>query len=258
VDNLRIRFEALSARDQQKILDKHRDIETDHRWWTSIYDQFIMDVNEYGYMVDETHGKDTRHCIWWSGFSSQGDGACFDGRVWNWSVAFKDWPILTEYCKDASVDKWVRWNSKGNYSHEHSLVFDWDIDNSNVYDEKTDRLRWLAMDDMITQATAEWEKFTAHTETQVKELCRDLYIKLEEEYHWLTDDEQVLGCLIANGMLEDELQEYEDDEDEDDEPESTGPVDSRTDHALAGSLFLWETGYALAASGGPDDSDTGS
>lgn len=234
MDSIRQRFEALDPSDQQKILDKHRYAYVEDDWWyESIFDDLVVDVNQYGYLVDEHRGRGTRtnHCIWFSGFYSQGDGASFDGRIWNWTVALQDFPVLAQYLKDGSVDHGLSWSSTSRYSHSRSLSFSEHIDLGNPYDQTTDRIRFLAHEVLSRDAEEEWEKFVAHTEKQVQKLCDELFERLRTEYEYLTEDEQVLESLLSNDMLEDELEEYEDGEGE--EPEGIGRIDSSTDHAAA-------------------------
>ncbi len=58
----------------------------DHDWWDSVYDDFEQICPILGVTLATTAvrlmGSGTRQkpCIWFSGFWSQGDGACFEGR----------------------------------------------------------------------------------------------------------------------------------------------------------------------------------
>ena len=58
----------------------------DHDWWDSVYDDFERICPILGVTLATTPvrlmGGGTRQkpCIWFSGFWSQGDGACFEGR----------------------------------------------------------------------------------------------------------------------------------------------------------------------------------
>jgi hypothetical protein len=75
------RFEALTKRQQDEILDKHRHYNTEHLdWWDGVYDCFKTDMADIGIDVDR---------MYFSGFYSQGDGACFEGSV-------DDWPKFLE------------------------------------------------------------------------------------------------------------------------------------------------------------------
>jgi len=68
-------FDELSDTAKQKALDNHRYMEVEHYdWWDHLYNSFIERVALKGYTVSYKN-------IHFSGFWSQGDGACFRGRV---------------------------------------------------------------------------------------------------------------------------------------------------------------------------------
>jgi hypothetical protein len=54
-----------------ELLEKHRDINVHDDWWQPTYDAFADDMRLKGIRV---------YRMFFSGFSSQGDGACFEGR----------------------------------------------------------------------------------------------------------------------------------------------------------------------------------
>jgi hypothetical protein len=200
---LKERFEALSKTEQQAILDKHRPVEMEDHWWDNVYEQFQYDLIEAGYGVNVNHGRPS---IFFSGFCSQGDGACFEGYVADFTRAAKDFPVLL---KAAYTDRSLRWYSRGNYCHAETLEFSEYFDVRNEFDRRDEPLRWHARESEIRDAENEWVKFVEATEKKVKDLCCDLYTKLEEENDHLTSDETVLENLIANDLLEGELNEQE-------------------------------------------------
>jgi len=192
------RFKALAKADQEKILDKHRYDETRYGlWWNSVYDDFKEDMKAIGIEVED---------MYFSGFSSQGDGACFAGGVRDWELFLKDQP---EYAKLLKVedDLSLSCRHSGHYYHEYCTVFNGEINLGNDFDWATERLQYDAcairneamfklFDDFVRDAT---ELFRYH--------MRDLYKRLEEEHDYLTSDEAVLERLHANDQLEDELNE---------------------------------------------------
>ena len=56
---------------QLALIDANRDYNTDHQWWESTYDFFIETASQFGLHVEHDD-------IEFSGFWSQGDGACFE------------------------------------------------------------------------------------------------------------------------------------------------------------------------------------
>ena len=71
----RMKWEALDKRRKEKLIDKHRDVNVDYEWWDYTHENFKEQMKEIGVHVEK---------IYFSGFYSQGDGACFDGRVADW------------------------------------------------------------------------------------------------------------------------------------------------------------------------------
>lgn len=63
-------FDELSDEAKQSAIDNNRDINIDYEWWDYIYNDTIEIGKILG--IDITN-------IYFSGFSSQGDGACFEG-----------------------------------------------------------------------------------------------------------------------------------------------------------------------------------
>ncbi len=131
-------------------------------------------------------------CIWFSGFCSQGDGACFEGR-WHWQPATAR--RLREYATqdhelhriaDAlqAVQKRNFWqlqaeiHHRGRYCHPYS------------------------MDITVTRNSPTGQAMTADAEAAVSEALRDLafwlYRQLENEYDRLTSDAAVDEALLIN------------------------------------------------------------
>lgn len=67
-------FDELSDSAKQKALDHYRYYDVQHDWWEWTYEDFISQAALKGYAVQ---AKD----IHFTGFGSQGDGACFAGSV---------------------------------------------------------------------------------------------------------------------------------------------------------------------------------
>src|SRR3984885_10120143 len=78
-------FSELSDRAKDKARPWFRET-IDHDWWDSVYNGFEQICPILGVTLATTPvrlmGGGTRQkpCIWFSGFWSQGDGACFEGR----------------------------------------------------------------------------------------------------------------------------------------------------------------------------------
>jgi len=195
---VKARFEALPENDQKTILDKHRNRDVQDDWWDSVYDSFKTDMELIGIEV-------TR--MYFSGFWSQGDGACFEGHV-------ADWPkFLT------SINAHSRWVHKdiydelsfscahsGHYYHHHCTNFNREFGADNTYDEGT--IRFHAMEALLEECASEVEDFFDQCEEAFKDHMKDLYNSLEEEYDYLTSDKYVLERLIETDELEEAINEH--------------------------------------------------
>lgn len=204
----RERFNALDERDKQKILDKYRYWNTEHEWWDSTYDLFKEDMYAKGINVTN---------MYFSGFSSQGDGACFEGAVYNWPVFLKALGYDNHVLIDFAKDSWsFSVKHSGHYYHENCTSFsddmpnpdgeddDWFIETYCKYNDPED-LRAIA--ELAILRSFDYESMTDEFVEMFKDNMRSLYRTLEEEYDDLTSDEAVLDSLEANDQLEDAINE---------------------------------------------------
>lgn len=197
-----------------ELLEKHRDINVHDDWYQPTYDAFAEDMKLKGIRVDQ---------MYFSGFWSQGDGACFDGVVENWHLFL---PTVGVTCPAVLRLAKTHWSftvaRSGRYCHEQSTHFD--IYMPNPDDHKrydgidtfverytphpwdTDDIRtkaWLALLDVVDYDALEndmQDAFRSH--------MQDLYKRLEDEYDYLTSDEAVWESIEAN-ELHNELTEEE-------------------------------------------------
>lgn len=207
------RFNALSARQRDEILDNHRDYSIEHLdWWDSVYDDFKHDMDAIGIEVER---------MYFRGFWSQGDGACFEGRVFSWEDFL---PSLGHTCPAlislADSSGWkFRVEHSGHYYHENSTDFHTCIATIDCHDadDEEDFARVFSPYKSEIQ-TAAWMALIAdykyedleHEFTEAfKSHMRALYNRLEAEYDHLTSDESVLEALDANDMLTEIIDQLE-------------------------------------------------
>ncbi len=173
-------FEELSDKAKERVLSDHRDINTDYEWWDFTYEDWYEKLTELGY-------NDCK--IWFSGFASQGDGACFECK----SVDVKEWikahkaesyfPALTgtdkEYYEaEFYTSAWIQ--QSGHYYHEYSIScsVEYSGDNDET-DKEVDELQKAIIED-------------------ARDLSRQIYKELESEYDGLTSDEAIIDTINAN------------------------------------------------------------
>ncbi len=154
----------------------------------------------------KTMGGETRYkaTIYFSGFWSQGDGACFEG-TWNASKV-KAEALKDDFTQDKELHRIVDGLAEiakaypdaafsvkhtGHYSHSHSTSFD-----VSLNDPREDELEY---------GSSEWkavqEKWTQDEETLI-ELARDymdwIYKSLEQEWEYQNSNEQVDETIRIN------------------------------------------------------------
>ena len=174
-------FDELTEQAKEKARQWYRDASQQDEWW----DFVVEDARTIGALMGWTIDN-----LYFSGFWSQGDGACFVGRMGyakGCSKATKayapndaelqriaaEWQALQArqfYKLSAVVTKTDR-----RYCHENTVGFD-------VYRD------------------GEWS--SAETESAVIDIGRDFmqwaYSRLEKEYEWLNSDEHVDETICAN------------------------------------------------------------
>jgi hypothetical protein len=179
----------------KELIERHRGYIDDIDWWDDVEEKFKAGMAEIGLRVDR---------IYFSGFSSQGDGACFEGAVDHWgkllhAMGVKTNPVMVEFLQENATAQLIH---RGRYYHEHSIQFDLYVpEPDEEWSGYTDQLRaaaWVAL------ATYDYESLR----NDLMEFCRDkmldLYDKLEAEYDYLTSDEAVWEFIIANDLCKQE------------------------------------------------------
>jgi hypothetical protein len=207
------KFEELSDKAKERARDKWREHEPSYDWWDATYEDAVRVAEILGIEIKQT----TRHCvstgtikhewdrtetaIYFSGFCSQGDGACFDGTYRHAAEACAK---IREYApKDETLhriaDELARVQSenkhrlcatvkhRGHYSHEFCTDIDvWADDAADDFYAENEHANDVAL----------------ATQEEVAKLLRAfmkwIYRQLEAEYEYQTSDEAVSEALIAN------------------------------------------------------------
>ncbi len=190
------KFEELSPEAKSKALAWYREGNLDYSWWENTYEDFlriceIIGVNVAGRWGCENPKGPGSHAIYFSGFCSQGDGACFEGRYSFKKGARK---AIRKYAPEDTrlhriVDELTELQRKhqyglaatithvGGYYHSGSVRID-------IANERFDR-------DIPDDA-----------EKALKECLRDLmnwlYRQLETEHDYLQSDESCEENIVAN------------------------------------------------------------
>lgn len=191
-------FPELSEAAKEKARSWYREAAVTDDWWNAVYEDFerICDILGVSLKTRPVRlmGGGTRQkpCIWFSGFWSQGNGACFEATVRHAkgsareirSYAPKDQALhgIADRLQGAQRQNFYQLSAdvthRGHYHHEYCMVID------------------VTRDSPTGQAPAEGSEETV-VET-LRDLARWLYRQLEAEYGHLTSDEAVDEGIIIN------------------------------------------------------------
>lgn len=186
-------FDELSDTAKEKAREWYRDGQLDYDWWEFVYEQADTAASIIGIDIDRK-GKNTP-AIFFSGFWSQGDGACFEGsyrykKGWRSALLHEFGPgdTLNELLSIGQALQATQarhfykleatCRHRGHYQHSgcmsvevtHTDSMYWDV--GDAEDDIRDALR----------SFADW-----------------IYDRLEQEHDWLTADEQIDESIRANG-----------------------------------------------------------
>jgi len=191
------RLDELSEAAKEKARAWYREGGFDYDWYDAVYEDFqsiaeILGIRFRTRTVRLMGGTRQDPCIWFRGFWSQGDGACYEG-VWRHGIGAA--AGLRAYApQDAVLHRIAdrlqgiqRRNfyqlraeitHHGHYSHEYSMRISVERESPVGQDMTPDA------EDIVTEA--------------LRDLARWLYRQLEREYDYLTSDEAVDESLRAN------------------------------------------------------------
>lgn len=170
----------------------------DYEWWDCTIDDFCEKMETLGVTITPRRNsgrKPAPPAVYFSGFSSQGDGASFEADIdlAKWCKANQTgrcyraalYAIRHGYLSDtASI------HTSGHYSHSGTMHLDEDW--SSWEDEATDKA--ILQHATLREHVLEW----------CRDKADDLYRDLEKEYEYLTSEEQFIESCEVNGYLFDE------------------------------------------------------
>lgn len=184
------KFDELDERAKERARDWYRSGAFDYEWWECTFDDAKECLKLAGFDVDR---------IYFSGFASQGDGACFDGS-WRASDARPVKDVRAHAPKDKELHRIaarmkaiararphasMSVKHSGRYLHETCTDFSVDVESA-------------AYNDGRRRTSAQWDAIKARDaaiEDDIIETSRDamrwIYRRLEAEFEYLNSNEQV-------------------------------------------------------------------
>ena len=214
-------FDELSDAAKEKAREWYRSGQLDYDWWDSVYEAALRMAEILGIEIGRrTYRNNGGHSngaptIWFSGFSSQGDGACWEGSYRYAKGALKklqsEAPARYQYCKPDGTLEWTE--SSGNIELHRIAKALQDVQARHFYKltaTSTHRGHYNHSGCMDIEVEHDDDRYRdiGDAEDEVKGALRDfadwIYERLEDEHDWLTSDEQVDESIIANEYTFDE------------------------------------------------------
>jgi hypothetical protein len=168
---------------KEKAIEKNRYINVDdfNDWYNFIFYNWKEKLEKIGFCNAEIH---------FSGFCSQGDGACFDCQSYNINL-----DTLLQNVELTDEEREKIYNLKGkfeltierigfHYCHENTRVVN--LEQFNIEDKDSKNLLY---------------HFENLLEDLRESLCLKIYDDLEKEYNYLMSDEAIYETLQANEYL---------------------------------------------------------
>lgn len=183
---------------KEKARDWYREGGFDYDWYDAVYEDFQQISEILGLRLKTRSvrlyggGSRQKPCIWFRGFWSQGDGACFETfysyrkeaprRIRQHAPQDTELHRIADALQSIQRRNFYQLHAeashRGHYYHENSMAISVERDSPNYQD------------------------MTADAEDTVIEALRDLacwlYRQLEREYEYLTSDEAVDEVIAAN------------------------------------------------------------
>jgi hypothetical protein len=192
-------FEELDERAQERARDWYRQASAHDDWHVTVFEDFerICEILGVDLATRPVRlfggGTRTKPCIWFSGFSSQGDGACFEGSYSYRKGASR--AIRAYAPRDARLaaiaDQLQHIQRKNLYALEARLTH-----RGRYYHEYSMGISVERNSDRDQLPTADAEEGVSEA---LRDLARWLYRQLEQEYDHQMSNEVVDEGIIASG-----------------------------------------------------------
>lgn len=177
---------------QENVLHDLWDINVDSQWWHEhIVEHWEERLNKIGFYNPK---------VYFSGFYSQGDGACFSAGI---EITVDLFEQFVKQLHDKELLKMI--------SKHKNWFFDFLTENCNFNIEKTDlanryshkKTRYIAghiENDTIKSGYLEqcFDQFLAFIEDVRLEMCQEIYSELQQEYKDLTSDAAIIETIDGN------------------------------------------------------------
>jgi len=178
-------FDELPDESKDLAIENYRDINVDHDWYDFSLDYHKERLEKIGFTNAEIH---------FSGFWSQGDGACFDAHI-DIITILNNWLFTADNYRDArKYQRWLILAEHGLLDNAFNIA-----KNSYGYHYSHERTRYIDIyfvPDCLSDSEA--QEVAERLESMRLDLSQEIYKSLESEYDYLTSDEIIAESLIIN------------------------------------------------------------
>lgn len=192
------KFDELSEAAKDKAIDKYRENNLDYDWWDSVYEAVETAAKILGIELDNTPVKPmnggTRYdpAIYFTGFSSQGDGACFEGSYSYAKGALQ--AIKAEFPSDETLHRLAA-DLQALQAKEFYQLAATVTHNYRYYHYNSVDIEVYRNDDQYRDLVDGSESGVIEV---LRAFCEWIYESLNDEYDYLNSDESITSLIEAN------------------------------------------------------------
>lgn len=183
---------------QQKLVDKYRDINVEwNDWHESVIEDFKVSMLQDNYIhVDRVH---------FSGFWSQGDGACFEGYVSDFPEYMdkhyqpEQYPMVRKLL-DKGGSVYFKCKHSGHYYHEYCVEYGYGADRLEDVLDTHSEVQEAAIKVLDEKLDKELDLLEEDLKDTFRDHMRKLYKDLQEQYEYYTSDKAIWETIVANEL----------------------------------------------------------
>lgn len=198
-------YAELSDKAKEKARDAYREGHLDYEWWDSVYEDAVDMAAEIGIEIGTRRGG-KQPAIFFSGFSSQGDGACFEGTYRYKKGALKALQSAAPAGhRDPETGQWVEQEAN---KELHRICRDLqEIQRPFLYKlqatvKQSGHYNHSGCTDIEVTHADDMYRDIGDAEDGIKQALRDfmdwIYARLEAEYDYLNSDKAIEEAIEAN------------------------------------------------------------
>lgn len=186
------RFHELSDKAKARARDHYRAQGVRDQWWDFVYEDAVRVANILGISITEKSGPSP--AIYFSGFSSQGDGACFQGGYTPKPGNETTEGIRSECPQDEELHRIADALALLQVSArvQHGQRIEANITTSGSYCHSGT----MNVDATYTEGDSPDPEIAEELQQLIRDFADWIYARLEDEYDWLNSNEHIDEALL--------------------------------------------------------------